>query len=517
MHLAHQMPNLWYEVHLRSGNFDAVGVSLPGMPFVIVGHNQRIAWGFTNVGPTVEDLYVESFNGKGQYLTPHGWRDPVHRREVIHVKGKPDEILDVLISRHGPIITSLIPGEQRKLALRWTLYDGLHDPFFEIDSAQNWNEFQQALSTWDSPSQNAIYADVDGHIGYHATAHIPIRTAGDGSLPVSGSDDAHEWTGYVTFDKLPNVLDPPWGIVATANGRITPEGYPYSLSTEWDAGWRTERIYRVLESGKKFAPDDMLALHTDVYSAFDRFCSEHYVDALDHAKNLSARALQARELMRDWDGRMNTDSAAATIVVRSTRELTRLLLEPKLGKAPKDDFPKAETLSWKDYRWAMSSIWLENAILKQPKRWLPDNYPDYNALLAAAVEAAMNDPDAPRDLSKWTWGNSSPLFIQHPILGRISLLQHWAGPGLVEQSGNGHTVKQVGRSFGPSERLTVDLSDWDHTTLNLVTGQAGNFLSPYYMDQWKAWYEGSTFTLPFSPEAVEGSKAHQLVLEPGKQ
>jgi penicillin amidase len=530
MHLNHQMPNLWYEAHLHAGDYDVVGVTLPGLPFVIVGHNQRIAWGFTNVGPTVEDLYVEEFNEQGRYKAPAEssaknaapeWRTPEHRTEIIHVKNQKAAILDVVVTRHGPIITDLIPGETRKIALKWTIYDSLHNPFFDIDSAQNWDEFLKALASWDSPAQNAMYADVDGHIGYHATAHVPIRKAGDGGLPVSGADDEHEWTSYIPFDKLPSVYDPPEGVLATANGRITPNKYPYSVSTEWDAPWRTERIYRVLESGTKFSAADMLSLQTDVYSAFDRFCAERFVYALDHAKNLSQRAQQARDLMRDWDGRLTTDSAAATLENRSQAELRRLLLEAKLGPAPKTPTPgkqaaNANALDWTDYQWFMSSIWLENILTKQPKRWLPQGYENYDAVLAAAVEAAVILPSAPQDLSQWRWGQFAPIEIENPVLSRLPLVGRWTGPGLHDQSGGSYTVKQVHRTFGPSERYTADLSNLDQSTLNTVTGQGGNFLSPYYMDQWKAWYEGTTFPLPFSKQAVAAAKQHELVMRPGK-
>ena len=512
MHLNHQMPNLWYEVHLRCGNFDVAGVSLPGLPFVIVGHNQRIGWGFTNVGPTVEDLYIERVNDKGQYLTPQGWRDLEHRREIIHVKSKPDVVLDVASTRHGPIITESIRDEKRPLALRWTLYDGLHNVFFDLNSSQNWDDFLKALSGLDSPGQNVVYADIDGHIGYHATGRIPIRASGDGSLPVSGADDAHEWTGYVPFEKLPSLFDPPRGVIGTANGRITPNGYPYSLSVEWDAPWRTERIYRVLESGKKFTPADMLALQMDVYSAFDRFCAERFVYALDHARGLSDRARQARDLMRDWNGSMSTDSAAATIEAMARRELARILLDNKLNST--GDQPRS-ALSADDYKWAMASVWLENVLLKQPKRWLPQKFSDYDAVLVAAVEHAVNAQDSPSKLSDWRFGTVFPLTIQHPVLGKFPLLRRWTGPGRVPQSGNGFTVKQAGAGFGPSERMTVDFSNFDQSTLNTVTGQGGNFLSPHYMDQWKAWNEGSTLPFPFSPEGVQKSRAHQLVLEPG--
>ena len=308
MHLGHQMPNLWYEAHLHSGNLDVAGVTLPGMPYVIVGHNQRIAWGFTNVGPTVTDVYIENFNAQGAYQTPSGWVQPEHRVEIIHVKGKPDVTVDVKITRHGPVITELVPGETRPLALRWTLYDGLHIPFFDVNSAQNWEEFQHAFSQLDAPGQNVVYADVDGNIGYHTTGKVPIRAAGDGSLPVSGADNAHEWTSYIPFEKLPSVYNPPSGIIGTANGRITPDGYPNSISTEWEAPWRTARIYHVLESGRQFSAADMLSLQTDIQSEAELFAAERFVYAVDHASKPSARAKQAADLMRSWDGRMQASS-----------------------------------------------------------------------------------------------------------------------------------------------------------------------------------------------------------------
>jgi len=530
MHLDHQMPNLWFAAHLRmnggrmnsgttSGGFDVAGVTLPGIPFVIVGHNQRIGWGFTNVGPTVEDDFIEEFNAQGQYKTPAGWAEPQHRQETIHVKGEPDVTLDVATTRHGPIITELLPGETRKIALRWSLQDGMGLTFFDVDSAQNWEEFRKAFSTFGAPGQNVMYADVDGHIGYQAMGRVPIRAAGDGSLPVTGGDDAHEWKGWIPFDDMPHVYDPPEGILATANGRITPDGYKYSISTNWDAPWRTDRIYRVLESGKKFAPADMLALQMDVSSAYDRFCADKFVYAIDHATNASGRAKQAADILRDWDGRMSADSAAPTIGTEARRELARLLLEPKLGAAAESSNSRpgsgAESaLSWKSYQWAMSSVWLENVLTKQPGRWLPPGYSDYGSLLTAAVENAVKKAGVPADLSQWKWGANYPVEIDHLVLSQLPLIGRFTGPGLHPQSGGGQTVKQVGRGFGPSERLTWNFANFDESTLNLVTGESGIFLSPYYMDQWAAWYGGSTFVFPFSQTAVEQHRAHEMTLVP---
>jgi len=271
----------------------------------------------------------------------------------------------------------------------------------------------------------------------------------------------------------------------------------------------------VLGADKKFTPADMLTLQTDVYSAFDRFCAERFVYALDHEKGISPRTRQARELMRKWDGRMLADSAAAAVEASAREELYRELLEPKLGAAPADGNSESG-LSWKTYEWFMRPVWLENVLLYEPQRWLPANFKDYNQLLAGAVEAALQRPDVPANLADWQWGELNPVEINHPIFGAIPILRRWAGPGRQPQSGDSYTVKAVGRHFGPSERTTVDLANLDDSTLNIVTGQSGNLFSPYYMDQWPAWFSGSTFRLPFSAQAVAAARAHQLVLQPEK-
>jgi penicillin amidase len=524
MHLPHHLPNVWYEAHLASGAYDVAGVTLPGVPFVIAGHNQRIAWGFTNLGATVTDLFVETFNGRDEYLTPDGWRPAQHRREVIRVRGGREQTVDIRITRHGPIVSGLEPpasvhspvagpiDSTRQLALKWTLYDplALQVPLFDMNSAQNWDEFRRALSRFGSPAQNVTYADVDGHIAYQAAGMVPVRAAVPAEVkpasaagtPVIGSDNAHEWIGYIPFDQLPSVLDPPSGIIATANGRITPDGYGYNISNEWGPPYRTERIYRVLASGKKFTPADMLALQNDIYSDFDRFCAQRFVYAVDRAANASARLRSAAELMRNWDGRIRNDSAPAAITAAASQELFRMLLEPRLGAA------------WQEYHWFMQPVWLENLLLHQPARWLPAQYATWDELLAAAVDSAIHRPGVPGDLKDWRWGEKNQLQIRHPVFGSLPILRRWAATGRVEQSGNALTVKQVSSRFGPSERMTVDLSDLDSSTLNIVNGQSGQIFSPYFNDQWRAWCQGHSFPLPFSAAAVERAKAHRLALEP---
>src|SRR5437764_3545183 len=242
MHLPHQLPGVWFEVHLHSGDFNVEGFSLPGLPFIVVGHNQRIAWGFTNLNPDVQDLFVENFNSSGEYQAPTGWQKPEVLHEVIHVKDKPDVTFDVTITRHGPIVSDLFPGETRRIALQWLVYDSraIGIPLFDLDSAQNWEQFRKALSNFATPSQNVVYGDVDGHIGYQAMGFVPVRASGDGTLPVPGADGKHDWTVYLSFDKLPNLYDPPSWIISTANGKITPDRYQYLLGTQWWPPYRTE-------------------------------------------------------------------------------------------------------------------------------------------------------------------------------------------------------------------------------------------------------------------------------------
>lgn len=504
MHLPHRVPGVWYEAHLESGNFNVEGLTLPGVPFVIVGHNQRIAWGFTNLNPDVQDLFVENLNPQGEYQTPTGWQKPELAHEVIHVKGRPDVHFDVVITRHGPIVSSLFPGETRQIALQWVIYDThqIGIPLFDLDSAQNWDEFRKALSSFATPSQNVVYGDVDGNIGYQPMGFVPTRASGDGTVPVSGADGKHDWTGYLPFEKLPDVFNPPGGVIATANSKITPKGYPYLLATQWFPPYRTQRIYHVLEENKKFSPADMLALQTDITSDYDRFFADRFVYAIDHSSKATDRTRQAADIMRVFDGRMVMDSAAPTIEVKARVALWKLLLQPKLGE------------NWDRYEWSLQSVALENIVQNQPDRWLPPGYSNFNDLLNAAVEKVV--AHGPSDLKSWKYGDEYPVVINHPIFGGIPILGPMAGPGRHPQAGGGFTVKQVGRTFGPSERMTVDFSNLDGSTFNVVQGESGQIFSPYYMDHWPAWYNGTTFTLAYSDSAVNQTRAHELTLQPGK-
>jgi penicillin amidase len=502
MHLGHQIPNIWYESDLHSGDFHVAGVSVPGIPYIVAGHNQHIAWGFTALYADMQDIYVEQTNQQDQYRTAAGWQPIEHGREIIHVRGGKDVILDVARTAHGPIITPLIPHETRTLALRWNVYDPkcAGDPLFDLDAAANWQDFRNAASKWYAPSQNVIYADDQGHIGYQTVGYIPMRPNGLEGVPVA--DTNHEWQGYIPFEQLPSAFDPANGILATANARITPDGYPYPFTDEWADPYRNERIWKWLAGKDKLTPSDMLQLQTDVYSEVDQEIAQRFAYAIDHAGKTDSRLREAADLLRSWDGVVGIDSAPAAIVSAAKSAFWPMLLSPKIG----DD--------WKLYRWSASGFAREELIMHAPAAWLPQTYANWDDFLAAVVLQGITEEHPTGDLKNWKYGVQHPVDVEHPLYSMLPWFKNWTGTGPQPQSGDTTTVKQVGHTFGPSQRFTIDWTNPDNATENIVLGQSGDPLSDYYRDQWPFWYGGRTFALPFSNAAVGAQAAHTLQLQP---
>jgi penicillin amidase len=542
MHLQHGVPGIWYEADLLAGGFHVSGVTLPGTPFVIVGHNQHVAWGFTNLGADVQDLYIEQTRGEGdsaEFEAADGsWQKLLHQREVIRVRGGKDVVLDVTATEHGgmatPVVSGLYPHEKRTIALGWTAYDpaNVTSPFYAINAASDWPGMCAAAAKFGGPAQNMQYADDQGHIGYHAIGRVPVRGSmpGVGSgpaalspVPVDGRDASREWVGYIPFEQMPQAYDPPAGFVATANARVVPNDYPFPITLDWAAPYRNERIWKVLSAKTAMVPADMLALQTDVYSDLDKVIAQRLAYAIDHSAAVregkdsakAKRLKQAADLMRVWDGTVEADSAAPAIVDAARTAFWPLILAPQLGLKA-DGKENAETLAL--YGWGEKMYAEEQIIMHEPARWLPVKYADWNELLTAAVEKGLEADKAPGDLSKWEYGRAHPVDIEHPIFSQSPLLGMVlgmkTGTGVLEQSGDGSTVKQVGRKFGPSERLTVDFSDLDNSTLNIVLGESADPASQWFMDQWPAWYHGTTFAMPFSDAAVKAATRHTLTLVP---
>jgi penicillin amidase len=487
MHLDLTVPNIWFMADLKAPGFHAAGVTLPGMPYVIAGHNEHVAWGFTALMGDVQDLYIEQLDGKGNYQgLDTGWKPLDVDHEVIKVRGGKDVLLDVQSTAHGPLLNPILPKENRPIALKWTLYDPALSalPLYQIDTAANWTDFSAALETWSWPTQNLVYADDQGHIAYHAIGKIPLRPGGLASKPIqaAGGDPGREWQGYLPFDAMPNAVDPPSGFLATANARVTTDKSLYLLTDEWIDPYRAERVYKLLDGRDGLTPKDMLAVQTDVYSEVDQEIGQRLAYAIDHTDGVDTRLRQAADLMRTWDG--------------------RLTLEPKLGKDAAD------------YRWMESDFAEEEIVMHAKAEWLPPGYKDWDALLTAAVRKGMDDGKAPGDVAEWTYGSWHVVDIEHPLARLLPLVSRIAGIGPHPQSGDTTTVKQVGRDFGPSQRFTMDWSNVDGSTENIALGESGDPYSAYFRDQWNDWYGGTTFALPFSPAAVAAQTRHTLRLVP---
>ncbi len=503
MHLGLMVPNIWFMADLRAPGLHAAGVTIPGMPFVIEGHNDNVAWGITALMGDVEDLYLEKLDGKGNFQDADGtWKPMTVDHQIIKVRAGKDVALDVQITGHGPLLNPILPKENRPIALKWTLHDPTLNalPVYQLNMAQNWTEFSAALADWCWPTLNIVYADNQGHIAYHAVGKIPMRPGGLAGKPIN--DAAHEWQGYIPFDDMPNSVDPPSGFLATANSRVTTDKSPYPITLEWVEPYRTERIYKALEGRDGLKPKDMLAVQTDVYSEMDQEMGQRLAYAIDHTEGADERLRKAADLMRSWDGHLTTDSVAASIVTTTRQALGPMLLEPKLGKDAAA------------YRWEESNFAEEEIVMHARADWLPPGYKNWDALLTAAVRKGMENSKAPADITAWHYGSWHVVDLEHPLAQYLPLVGRVAGTGPHPQSGDTTTVKQVGRDFGPSQRFTIDWSDVDGSTQNIVLGESGDALSPYFRDQWNDWYGGTTFPLPFTPTAVAAQTKHTLRLLP---
>ena len=386
MHLGFSVPNIWYMADLRAPGYHAAGVTLTGFPFVIAGHNEHVAWGFTALYADVQDLYLENLDGRGNFKSSDGsWKPLAVDHEIIRVRGGKDVALDVQSTDHGPLLNPALPNESEPVALKWSLYDPALNtiPIYEMNVASNWTDFSAALARWCWPTQNVVYSDDQGHIAYHAVGRVPFRPAGLQGKPIA--DAAHEWQGYIPFDAMPNAVDPPSGFLATANSRVTTDKSPYPLSLEWADPYRAERIYKELQGRDMLRPQDMLAVQTDIYSEVDQELAHRFAYAIDHAAGADERLRKAADLMRGWDGRLTTDSAAASLVAQTRMALGPLLLKPKLGKDAAE------------YRWSESNFAEEEIVMHANPDWLPPGFKDWDALLTEAVRRGMEEGKAPSD------------------------------------------------------------------------------------------------------------------------
>jgi penicillin G amidase len=505
-HLELSIPPIWYEVHLTAPGWNVKGFTLPGVPMVVIGHNDRIAWGFTNNGADVQDIYMEAFNpvSPDEYRVNGKWIKAQVFDEAIPVKGQPDEHLRVLVTRHGPVVHS--EGD-KAYALRWTATEpgGLGNSYTWLGKAQNWEEFRGILKRVWGPAQNVVYADVEGNIGYIMAARVPIRKKGHGEVPIPGDVDDFEWTGYIPFDQLPQALNPGSGLIVTANARVVGPNYKPYLTDHWEEPYRTARIYDLLHDKHDLRPADMLKVQTDTYTYPHAFLADQLSVAAKTSQPTDARTKKLIEGLKDWNGIADADSAEVSFLDATRRAVLALLLEPYLGE-------RTDLYQWR------SNVFLQKILTERPERWLPSAYKSYDELLVRAADrgvAQLAEESRSAQIESWPWRRFNSLDMLHPI-GREGLLRKLLSIAGKPQSGTEYSVRAATKDHGPAMRFVANLGNWDESILLIPAGQSGQPGSGHYADQFSYWYEGKPIFEPFSDAAEANARKHTLTLKPAR-
>jgi penicillin G amidase len=482
-HLNWAMPTTWYELQMTAPDLDVEGFTLPGLPGVIIGHNRNIAWGVTNLGFDAQDLHLTKINMQnGRYESPTGTQQATLERDAISVRGAaPVESL-AWVTHDGPVF--LNEGNS-SYVLRWAAAapEPLDYPFLDIDRASNWDEFNQALERFPGPSQNFVYADTQGNIGYHVAGHLPIRKNCVGDVPSDPAAGECAWEGYIPYKDLPQAFNPPSGIIVTANQNPFPADYEYPVNGKFSPKYRHTQIRALLSARDKWQPAEILSVQKDVYSAYADFLARQTVAAFDKHP-ASGQVKDAVDQLRNWNGQMEKGTAAPMIVA---------LLDQQLRKSVAAKASPARG-TWETSFLAPEVV--EKLFRERPEGW----FADYDAQLLSSLGAALADGEKIQGskVSRWDYGQLNQLTIRQPVLGQLPLVGKYLNVGPVSMSGSGTTVKQTTQRLGPSERMIIDLSDFDKSLANLTIGESGHVLSGHYKDQWNAYWSATSFPMEFA-------------------
>jgi penicillin amidase len=532
-HLGIQMPSIWYEIGLHcepvgpACPYDVVGASFASAPGVIIGHNTHIAWGVTNLGPDVQDLFIEAVNPENpnQYQYLGQWLDmEIHREEILIAGEEEPDVIFVRSTRHGPIINDVVGGVEedwafgwQPLALSWTALEPstLFKSVFLIDKAQNWEEFRAALEYWDVPSQNFVYADIDGNIGYQAPGRIPIRAAGDGSVPVPGWTAQYEWVATIPFNELPMAFNPSEGYIVTANNAVVGADYPYFISMDWSAGYRAKRLVELIEPATSVKIQDLQSFQGDTKPLYATLVLPYLLELQPD----DARLAQAVEILQRWDGQATRDSSGAALFEALRIQLVDRVFRDELGeqllKRTRSD----------------ASVALPNILSNPDSPWFDDlTTPEVETredILLLALEAAVDEcSDAMgNDVSNWQWGKMHRAEFENQSLGRsgIGLIEAIFNRGPVVVDGTIATVNNTGYDMGdpyrvetvPSYRQIIDLGDLRASISMHTTGQSGHAFHTHYDDMIDPWRNIEYHPMLWTRAQVEAYSEAHLILTPG--
>lgn len=535
-HLSIQMPAIWYEVGLHCNPtsaacpYDVIGFSFPGAPGVIIGHNSSIAWGLTNVGPDVQDLYIEKINPDNplQYEVNGEWVDMTVVEEEILVAGGDPVPISIRYTRHGPILsdvdeemasfaenTNLDLPTPFAVSLRWTALEParLFSAIIRLNAAQDFEDFRNALRDFAAPSQNFIYGDIEGNIGYQMPGLIPIRAGGDGMVPSPGWVDDFEWTGYIPFEELPFAYNPSQGYIVTANNAVVGPQYPYLITTMWDYGYRATRIIELIEAAANLSPQDMQTIQGDNYNAMGAALVPMLAQLTFDDPQLNDMAA----LLEDWDYQCDIDSPEAALFNAFWRNLILVTFTDELEL---DDAPTS----------SRAFAIIERLLDDPDNPWWDDvqtpTTEDRDSTLRTAFTAAVAEMQDRfgSQFQNWSWGELHGATFRNATLGEsgIAPIEALFNRGPFATAGGSSIVNATGwiESEGyelvsvPSMRMIVDLSDLGSSLGITTTGESGHAYHPHYIDMADLWRSIQYHDLLWTRQQIEAEATSLLLLTP---
>jgi penicillin amidase len=513
-HLEINLPPVWYEMHLQCPSINVIGVTIPGLPWVIIGHNDAIAWGVSNSTVDVQDLYIEKFNeARDMYWEKDGWESLTKKEEVILIKGsKEPERLEVLWTSRGPVISPHIVESVNPISLKWTSHEGdrVVEAGYLLNKAKNWDDFAAALSLFDTPSQNFGYADKNNNIGYYLGGKIPLRNKEAALFPFPSWRGGGDWQGYLEENQKPNLYNPEDGMIITANQNILPDDFPFYVSVDWDAPFRARRIKELLLQTEKHSVLSLRSLQGDVYSKK----GELFYPFIRQITGATGKLKQALDILQDWDLQMDAGNAPA-LYATFMNYLPEEIFQDELG----EDFRSFDAFFRRKMAGTLrilsdpDSLWFDN-------RETPD-IEKREDVIKHALLTAYNRLDWLHGSSdNWDWSEINAIRYQHP-LGRIFLFRFF-NLDSHPSNGNAFTVKvnyvtPHKTSWSASYRQIIDLSDWDKSICVITSGQSGHFMSRFYDNQAPLWLGGEYHPMIFTREGVEQNSAGTLLLKPPKR
>jgi len=534
-HLQYSQPPVWFEMHLVGGRFDVAGVTLAGVPVVILGQNQHFAWGFTNVMVDDTDFYVEVTDAAhpNQYFYDGEWKDMILHEEIIEVKGQDAVSYTVRETIHGPIINDvhkvLAANDSPPVAMSWVgnYLTKEVDAFIDLNLATNWDEFSAAVERFWTPGQNMIYADLEGNIGWRPAVALPLRAPGTGLVPLPGDDPQWDWKGFVPFEEMPYLYNPEQGYIATANNKTIGSEFPYYISAYWEPPARANRIHEVLsDPDKMFTVDDMQDLQNDFLSDHARDLTPIFIEHLKGHTFDNPNMSAAVALLEDWDYVMDKNGAEAAIFnvlwVKFAYELYGDEMD-LLGDEFKNGFFKLANIGLRNAIYLLEQVpdseWFDDVSTEDVAETSKD-------ILVRALEQTVAELESlfganPQD---WVWGRMHTLTHKHPM-AQVKMLDWLLGlsVGPFEASGSGTTVNNMEYRMydpyhvvlGPSVRHIYDFDKYDTGGLSVLpTGQSGNPASPHYADQAPLFNAGQYRVLPINREVIESAGYRKLVMMP---